>query len=152
MIDLPRLCSLARSNKLIAFVFGNGEIAFCRNKCLWFAKVVFARDAIDELLDDAIEDSESAFVIVLLVARGCVGLVRWILWGFMVAAYTASSTFSRQMEFDADRYEIALVGSDVFISTGEELHRLSYASENSMQAVAGLMQKAVLIDNIPKMI
>lgn len=118
----------------------------------WFAKVVFARDAVDELLDDAIEDSESLFVFVLLLARGCVGLVRWILWGFMVAAYTASSAFSRQMEFDADRYEIALVGSDVFISTGEELHRLGYANEKSMQALAELMQKAVLIDNIPKMI
>lgn len=118
----------------------------------WFAKVVFARDAVDELLDDAIEDNESLFVFVLLLARGCVGLVRWILWGFMVAAYTASSAFSRQMEFDADRYEIALVGSDVFISTGEELHRLGYANEKSMQALAGLMQKAVLIDNIPKMI
>lgn len=119
---------------------------------LWFAKVVFARDAVDELLDDAIEDSESAFVFVLLLARGCVGLVRWILWGFMVAAHTASSTFSRQMELDADRYEIALVGSDAFISTGHELHRIAYANEKSMQFVAELLQKAVLIDNIPRLI
>ncbi|WP_442505173.1 M48 family metallopeptidase [Novipirellula sp. SH528] len=119
---------------------------------MWFAKVVYARDGIDEMLDEAIEDSESAFGLVLLLASGCVGLVRWVLWGFMVAAHTASTIFSRQMEFDADRYEIALVGSEVFVSTGQELHLLNAASGRSMQSVVSLIKKAVLIDNIPKMI
>jgi len=118
----------------------------------WFAKVVYDRDSVDEMLDDAIEGSESAFVIVLWVAKGCVVLVRSILWCFMFAAYAASTVFSRQMEFDADRYEIGLVGSDTFISSNEEFHRLGYANQKAMQGLLALLQKAVLIDNLPRMI
>ncbi len=119
---------------------------------LWFAKVVYARDAIDEMLDEAITESETAFGLMLALASGCVGLVRWVLWGFMVAAHTASSIFSRQMEFDADRYEIALVGSEVFVTTGEELHLLNAASGHAMEGMYSLIKKAVMIDNIPRMI
>lgn len=118
----------------------------------WFAKVVYGRDSVDEMLDDALESSESAFVLVLWGAKGCVVLVRGILWCFMFATYAASTVFSRQMEFDADRYEIGLVGSDAFISSNEEFHRLAYANHKAMQGLMVLLQKAVLIDNIPRMI
>ncbi len=119
---------------------------------LWFAKVVYQRDDIDEKLDEAIEDSESAFGFVLMFAKLCVYLVRGVLWCFMIAAHSISSIFSRQMEFDADRYEIALVGSETFAQTGKDLHLLGNAYGKSLMGVITLLKQAVFIDDLPRMI
>lgn len=118
----------------------------------WFAKVVYHRDAIDETLDEMIEDSESALVFVLLIARFCVMLVRGVLWCFMFAAHVASSLLSRQMEFDADRYEIAMVGSETFASTEGEFHLMSHSFGKALETVAGLLRQAVMIDDVPRMV
>lgn len=119
---------------------------------LWFAKVVYARDGLDEMLDEAIEDSESAFGLVLMLAKVCVVCVRGILWCFMFAAHMVSSVFSRQMEFDADRYEIALVGSDVFKETGRDLQLLGASYGKALNNLVVLLNKAVLIDNLPRLV
>jgi Zn-dependent protease with chaperone function len=117
----------------------------------WFAKVVYHRDAIDETLDDMIEDSESAFAIVLVIARFCVTLVRGILWCFMFAAHAASSILSRQMEFDADHYEIELVGSETFAKTTGEITMIGFSYGRAMETLGSLIRKAVLIDDLPRM-
>ena len=105
-----------------------------------------------ETLDDMIEDSESAFVFVLLIARFCVMLVRGILWCFMFAAHIASSILSRQMEFDADKYEIGMVGSETFAKTEGEFHMMGHSFGNAIETIGGLLQKAVMIDDLPRMV
>ncbi|MEM9365476.1 MAG: M48 family metalloprotease [Planctomycetota bacterium] len=116
----------------------------------WFARVVYQRDQIDEWLDDAITESESAFAIVLLLARFCVWLSRGILWCFMIVAHIGSSFMMRQMEFDADRMEAGLAGSDSFAATAERLRTLGFAQQKTHAGLAMLaQQEAVLLDNIP---
>lgn len=118
----------------------------------WFQRVVYLRDGLDEALDEAIDDSESAFGLVFLFAKACVTIVRGILHGFMIAAHAIGSGLSRQMEYDADRYEAMLVGGDVFAETGREFHRMAVACDGAAGAVGRLLNRGKLIDNYPRII
>ena len=118
----------------------------------WFAKVVYLRDGLDELLDESIEESESLLVLVFVLARFCVTIVRGILYLFMIAAFAISGAFSRQMEFDADRYQIAAVGSQTLATTMGEIHMLAFARGKALEAIVSLLRKAILIDDLPRMI
>lgn len=84
---------------------------------LWFSRVVFQRDEFDDWLVEASEEIDIRIGWVLYLARLVVFLSRGVLWVFMILSYILSSWFSRQMEFDADRYEARLAGSDTFAKT-----------------------------------
>lgn len=118
----------------------------------WFAKVVYQRDAIDTALDEIIEESESIFGLVLMFAKLFVIITRAIMWCFMMAAHAGSCFLMRQMEFDADRYEVELCGSENFQETCESLRILSASESKSMMGLIQLVHQGVLIDNIPYLI
>ena len=91
----------------------------------WFYQVVYTRDKWDRKLDELCEDSE---ILMLMIAawlsKPFIWLVRKIFWVLMQMGHLVSSLMSRQMEFDADRYEARLVGTDVFEATSRELSLL----------------------------
>ena len=79
----------------------------------WFARVVYERDSWDQWLVDAQHTSEHwAISIIVALARLFVWMTRRILWVLMVIGHGVSSFMLRQMEFDADRYEARVSGSD----------------------------------------
>ncbi|TWU60394.1 heat shock protein HtpX [Rubripirellula tenax] len=119
---------------------------------LWFARVVYQRDGLDEALDEAIAESENGFGLILLVAKLCVTLVRGVMWVFMMIAHATSCFLMRQMEFDADRYEAFVSGSDTFASTSRSMRLLGHAQHAAMIGLTDLIDKAVMIDDLPKMI
>jgi Zn-dependent protease with chaperone function len=81
----------------------------------WFARVVFERDEIDAALDNAAaEAQDSGTMIIVFVTQIGIGFSRLILMGLMYAGHAVSCFLSRQMEFDADSYEIQLAGSQTF--------------------------------------
>lgn len=94
----------------------------------WFAYVVFHRDHWDEALDRWNQNSESVFWILVAFVRLCVWLTRKLLYGLMLAAHFVSCRLMREMEFDADRYEARLAGSDQFLDTSRRLALLATAS------------------------
>ncbi|MGB7329332.1 MAG: M48 family metalloprotease [Rubripirellula sp.] len=118
----------------------------------WFSRVVYQRDGIDETLDDAIEDSESVLGLIWVVARVGVSIVRGVMWVFMMVAHIGSCFLLRQMEFDADRYETFVSGSETFASTTRSMRTLGHAQHAAMIGLSGLINKAVMVDDIPKMI
>jgi Zn-dependent protease with chaperone function len=75
----------------------------------WFARVVYERDAWDARLDGLTKVWGWTSWIALL-AKGCIWLTRRVLFGLMYLARAVSCYLSRQMEFDADRYQTALIG------------------------------------------
>ena len=118
----------------------------------WFARIVYERDGIDDALDDMIEDSvEPRIALALMVTQLFVTITRGILWVFMMVAHLSSCFLLRQMEFDADRYEVHVSGSKNFAATCQSMRMLGFAQHASLIGMKKLLDKAIMIDNLPRM-
>jgi Zn-dependent protease with chaperone function len=58
----------------------------------------------------------------------------------------------RQMEFDADRYEAALLGADVFESTWQKMGHLPVAHSRAFEDLDQLWEEGRLADNLPELV
>ncbi|MEM1069474.1 MAG: M48 family metallopeptidase [Planctomycetota bacterium] len=116
---------------------------------LWFARVVYQRDQLDESLERGIADGDYRISLLLMFAKLFVLLARAILWCFMMVAHMISCVMSQQMEYDADRYEAYISGSDYFENTSKRLIDLA-AGQNAMyDTVVAAMSRSVLLDDLP---
>lgn len=106
----------------------------------WFARVVYHRDAMDEFLIENSEDEDHINWIFYII-RFAVFLNRMILWCFMMVAHAVTCGLSRQMEYDADRYETRLVGTDTFRETCFRLNWLAYGLEDMYRNRYNWMQR-----------
>jgi Zn-dependent protease with chaperone function len=91
----------------------------------WFARVVYERDAWDVWLEECASEADFRIQIIVGVARFAVWISRGVLWILMMVGHLIGCFMLRQMEFDADSYEIAVAGSEVFESTTRRMHVLS---------------------------
>jgi Zn-dependent protease with chaperone function len=91
----------------------------------WFHRVVFERDSWDAWLIDTSRAIDLRIGIIFYLARLCVWLTRQLLKLLMIVGHLISSLMLRQMEFDADRYEVCVAGSKVFASTFRRLTELT---------------------------
>jgi Zn-dependent protease with chaperone function len=84
----------------------------------WFARVVFERDHLDAALDNAAaEATDGSTMVIVFVTQIGVGFSRMILMGLMYTGHAVSSFLMRQMEFDADSYQVQMGGSQTFENT-----------------------------------
>jgi Zn-dependent protease with chaperone function len=118
----------------------------------WFARVVYERDAWDQWLIDASRESESNQVILWALTRLLVWIVRRILWVLMMVGHMLSCALSRQMEYDADRYEIRVAGSAAFESALRQLSVLVCAGEAVHGDLADSWKERRLGDNFPALL
>ena len=120
----------------------------------WLARLVYERDSWDEWLESTSEHESDWYgsgwiSVVLMLARLAVWLSRRILWVLMMVGLLVSGFLSRRMEFDADRYEARVAGSDSFASTVRDLHALNWAAGQSYGEISESMQLGRLPDNLP---
>ncbi|HEV8059613.1 MAG TPA: M48 family metallopeptidase [Gemmataceae bacterium] len=117
----------------------------------WFARVVYERDSMDVAL---IEQSQAGGwgSLIALFARLCVGTVRGILWLWMIAAHFLSCYLLRQMERDADRYEIVVAGSNAFETTSRRLVQLNLGAQVALSVIQKHLTAGKLPDNLPSLI
>jgi Zn-dependent protease with chaperone function len=94
----------------------------------WFARIVFERDDWDESLARG-ADREDRFALLLLFAMLCIWITRRVMWVLMIIGHCLSCFMLRRMEYDADRYEVRLAGSDAFKDTTSRVIQLGLASE-----------------------
>ncbi|MBK8978741.1 MAG: M48 family metallopeptidase [Planctomycetes bacterium] len=118
----------------------------------WFARVVFERDAWDQRILDWSRSNAWPVTATGGVARALVWLTRRVLFALMWIARQVSSFTSRQMEFDADRYQIALAGWPVVGATLRELTRLSVAQQNAHELLGASWGERRLVDDLPALI
>ncbi|MCA9262460.1 MAG: M48 family metallopeptidase [Planctomycetales bacterium] len=118
----------------------------------WFTRVVYERDAWDEWLAGSTNDLDIRVAWVLILAQGGVFLTRRLLWILMMTGHIVSGFLLRQMEFDADRYEIRFAGSDAFESTSRRLREIGLAYQASQSDLRRFYQEGKLGDNLPKLI
>ena len=119
----------------------------------WFARVVYERDAWDERLERWREESSSwQGNLVLACTQGFVWLSRKVLWLLMQVGLLLSAFLSRQMEYDADRYEARLSGCDAFEKSMVDLARLGLAEHWAMSDLSQAARAQKLVDDLPHLI
>jgi len=118
----------------------------------WFFNAVYLRDSWDMRLEQEAEEADGWISVILNFARGGVWATRKVLYGFMMAGHAVSSYMLRQMEFDADRYEAHMAGSDQFKNTTLQLQRLGVAFQISHDQLVQAWEDKKLVDNLPRLI
>lgn len=130
--------------------FGMRLTYIIRRINFWFARVAYERDAWDEWLEDWAAESEGWVSFVVMTAQVAVWFSRLVLKLLMVVGNLIGCFMLRQMEYDADSYEIKLAGSDCFETSTRRIHVLSKVTEaayKDMRVPWNLSKK--LPDNFP---
>lgn len=118
----------------------------------WFARVVYEEDVYDVRLRMWSRNFGLQVGLIFLVARFLVWLVKRILWVLMKVGHLISCFMLRQMEFDADRYETALVGPDAFESTCVKIGHLSVAQSRAFEDLDRFWEEEKLVDSLPELV
>jgi Zn-dependent protease with chaperone function len=123
-----------------------------RSISFWFVRLVYERDSWDQSLEEYASNTEGWLNGLVQLARLCVWLTRGILWVLMWIGNLVSCFMLRQMEFDADRHEARLAGSETFQQTARRLGELSVARQMSMNDLSQFMNEGKLADNLPALV
>ena len=83
------------------------------------------------------------------VARGAVWLSRRVLTGLMLGGHAISCFMMRQMEYDADSYEIKVAGSDAFVRTSIRMRELSAAAHFAYSDMREALDAGTFPANLP---
>ncbi len=117
----------------------------------WLTCAVYQRDRWDEWLVNS-SQGDLQFTWVVYVTRGLVWLTRRVLWVLMYLGHLVSSYLLRQMEFDADRYETQVCGSDCFAKTSARLPLLGFAHQMALRDLGDFYREGRLGNDLAKLI
>ncbi len=117
----------------------------------WFARVVYERDAWDNRLRSSAQRSDFRFGIILHLARAMVWVTRRILWLLMNVGHAVSCFMMRQMEFDADRFESQVVGSETFAETTRHFQLLNAAWQQTIAQQTETYATNRLVNDLPRL-
>ncbi len=125
-----------------------------RSVIFWFGRVAYERDAWDETLKSWSEDVEDGYVaLIVWTAQIGVWFSRTILRVLMFLGIFIAGFLLRQMEYDADAYEIKLVGSQTFEATQRKFATLGAAVNATYKQIRNVWKKSeALPDNISELI
>lgn len=115
----------------------------------WFARVVYERDAWDVRLEEWTKRTDWRLAAVLAIARGAVWMSRRILMGLMYTGHAISCFMMRQMEYDADSYEVKFAGRDAFARTSTRLRELGLASQFAYRDLRDSVSAGAAPTNLP---
>lgn len=120
----------------------------------WFARVAFQRDAWDVALERwAAGSNDIRIALVVWTIQISVWFSRLILKILMLIGLAVGGFMLRQMEYDADAYEIKVAGSDCFEQTMRKLATLEAAWNHTRKDLAASWKKdKTLPDNLPEVI
>jgi Zn-dependent protease with chaperone function len=122
-----------------------------RTISLWLTHAVYQRDKWDEWLVNSCQ-GDLQFTWVVYVTRGLVWLTRRVLWVLMYAGHLVSSYLLRQMEFDADRYQTHVVGSECFAKTFQRLPLLVFGHRMALQDLSEFYREGRLGNDLAQLI
>jgi Zn-dependent protease with chaperone function len=120
----------------------------------WFARVAYERDAWDVALQqwaDEIEDGRAALIVWSI--QIAVWFSRLVLKILMFTGHIVAGFMLRQMEYDADAYQIKIVGSEAFEVTHRKLATLSAAMDATYRQIHARWKKSgQLPDNLSELL
>jgi len=116
---------------------------------LWFARVAYERTELDTRLRASADEARGWMSFVLGLSVASVALSRNMLGTLMNIGQALSRRLLRQMEFDADRYEVRIAGLDAFRATSERLVTLSAAEQAALADLSIRIRDRRLPDDWP---
>jgi Zn-dependent protease with chaperone function len=96
----------------------------------WFARILEEEDSFANPLE-RLARRIGLFAIVLVLAQWAMWLAREVMMVLVRAGHEMSALLLQQMEFDADRYEAKISGSEAFAETIEMLQRVRHAAHSA---------------------
>jgi Zn-dependent protease with chaperone function len=117
----------------------------------WFARQVYEKDSWDAAIARIGESEYLLLKFTVALAQASVWVTRKILWVFMYAGSVVSSFMSRQMEYDADRYEARLAGSGQFADSFKRLAALRVANGWARQDLDDSWASGHLCDDLAQL-
>jgi Zn-dependent protease with chaperone function len=123
--------------------------AIVRGVNAWFARVVFERDAWDVRLEEWSKNLDGRVAILLVLAKGAIWVSRQVLRGLMLAGHAISCFMLRQMEFDADSYEIKMTGSDTFGQTARRMREMHVGAQHGYADLWATLRNGKLPSHLP---
>lgn len=118
----------------------------------WFARVVYQRDAWDEALRSLSTRIDIRLAIFFIAIRLLVWLSRRVLWVLMHVGHFFVLFLSRQMEYDADRYGVRIIGAEAAEALEREIQILSLAWAKTKYDLTNSLAERRLSDNLPLLI
>ena len=115
----------------------------------WLFRVVNGRDLWDLKLRDAAENGAPHVSVVAWFGIFFVWLTRRFLWVLMVIGQVISCFALRQMEYDADQYEVKFAGASVFRNTSRRLSHLSAGAARATRLLQQTWQEQKLARDLP---
>lgn len=120
----------------------------------WLESRAYHRDEWDERLQRWLDDGEEGdggnmFHLMCGLAQFCLGLTRVFLRGLFQLSFRMSRRLSQEMEFDADRYGVAVAGSDSFAAIALRLRALSQAMDEVQGLNAKAWREGTLVADLP---
>ncbi|MDX1458099.1 MAG: M48 family metallopeptidase, partial [Marinobacter sp.] len=120
------------------------------NVNFWMANRAFAEDPWDTRLANWHQKSPFAAINVMLwLTQMMIRLTRYLFKGMYYFNLWISRHMSRQMEYDADRYECWIAGSDAFAGTAERLHTLGFAGQHAHNINRRAWDDGKLLEDMP---
>lgn len=113
----------------------------------WFVNAAYERDSIDDWLHRKCADGGLAAIGCRCVL-GVVWISRWVLRALAHAGAIISCRMSREMEFNADRCEVRMVGPRTLAATLWRMRQLSVAHQLSFLDVVSFYQEGRLPDDM----
>lgn len=117
----------------------------------WFYRQVHERDSWDSFVEKMLEQDFVVFQFGAILAQIGSFLVRLLLTVLGMLAGLFSFSLSRQMEFDADRFQIALLGSARYGETAENVRILAVGHELAVRDLSAALDGDKKVDNLPRL-
>ncbi len=117
----------------------------------WFARVVYERDQWDAWLSATAESTD--FRIGWILALGIIGVAfsRVVLQILMMIGLAVSGLLLRQMEFDADRYEARVAGSETFEATTKRMRTFGAAYQEAREKFLNMARMKDYADDLSRL-
>jgi Zn-dependent protease with chaperone function len=162
VIGLPLAAGMTRRELagVLAHEFGHFAQASGRRATMmvgtitgWLLRSAYQRDGWDEGLKRAMAELGLAGLVIVLLCELCAWLARLALRALAFVTTALCSYMMRQKEFDADRYEVRLSGSECFERTSRRMVELVGAGPRAMDEVRRRYQRSKeLPDNFPAVV
>ncbi len=110
----------------------------------WFFKTVAEGDRLRASLADKTSKVDIRIALILVISRFFITISQMIIHKLMQAGHLVSSYLLRQMEYDADYYEIQIAGTQSFIETSEIISLAAHAQLVSNQYLDLTYEKSQL--------
>ena len=117
----------------------------------WFFRQVHERDNWDRFVEKWAETENVILTLAALLAQLGSFLVRLLLHLLSMLAALFSRSLSRQMEFDADRYQIGLTGSESYERTAVAMRTLGAGHQLALEDLSLAFDSDKKVDNLPRL-